>query len=432
MSDVVLSVHGIGKRYRVPRREGGGGAGQLLAHFKEFLGVLADAEKDSFWALKDVSFDLNRGDILGILGKNGSGKSTLLKILSRVTTPTTGRAVLRGEIGSLLEVGTGFHPDLTGRQNVFLNGALLGMSKEEIRRKFDEIVDFAGVEQFIDMPVKRYSSGMYVRLAYAVASLLDTDILILDEVLSVGDAEFRKKSLDNMERVAKEGRTILFVSHNSAAVTSLCTKGLVLSHGNDVFQGTARDAVTHYLRLIQRVQTTGAGQLADAPAYVDLRHAVGFDAHRPRAALTSVETLRLDGTPTRVFHAGEGMRIRIGYDVARDPTPYFCVFFLDERGERVMTLYSYHNSELPQLRGSGFVECVIPELRIFGEFSLMLDYGRNAAPRESVDCVPDATQVAIELGDYFGHAGLVANQGYVAQRTNWSVAQEGMRQVSHA
>ena len=430
MSDVALSVRGIGKRYRVPRREGA--TGQLVAHLKEFLGVLADPEKDSFWALQDVSFDLRQGEILGILGKNGSGKSTLLKILSGVTTPTAGRAVLRGEIGSLLEVGTGFHPDLTGRQNVFLNGALLGMSKQDIRAKFDEIVAFAGVEQFIDMPVKRYSSGMYVRLAYAIASLLNTDILILDEVLAVGDAEFRKKSLDNMERVAKEGRTILFVSHNSAAVTSLCTRGLVLSHGNDVFQGSAREAVTHYLRLIQRVQTVSADQLADVPGLVDLQRAVGFDGHRPRHVLTSVETCRMDGTPSRVFQTGDGMRIRIGYDVGRDPTPYFCVFFLDERGERVMTLYSYHNSELPQLRGRGVVECVIPELRVFGEFSLMIDYGRNAAPRESVDCVPDATQLAIELGDYFGHTGLVANQGYVAQRSNWSVAVEPMKQVSRA
>ena len=187
---------------------------------------------DRFWALKDVSFDVKQGEVLGIIGRNGAGKSTLLKILSRVTTPTRGEIKIRGRVASLLEVGTGFHPELTGRENIFLNGAILGMSKVEIRGKLEEIVDFSGVEQFIDTPVKRYSSGMYVRLAFAVAAHLEPEILVVDEVLAVGDAEFQKKCMGKMEDVAGHGRTVLFVSHNMAAVQKICTSGLLLSFGS--------------------------------------------------------------------------------------------------------------------------------------------------------------------------------------------------------
>ncbi len=186
--------------------------------------------------------------MLGIIGRNGAGKSTLLKILSRITKPTTGSADVYGRVGSLLEVGTGFHPELTGRENVFLNGAILGMSRREIQRRFDEIVAFAEIEQFLDTPVKRYSSGMYMRLAFAVAAHLDPEILIVDEVLAVGDAEFQKKCLGKMSDVAHSGRTVLFVSHNMAAVQQLCTRGLVLEQGNTIFQGQADEAIDYYLK----------------------------------------------------------------------------------------------------------------------------------------------------------------------------------------
>lgn len=202
------------------------------------------------WALKDISFDVQKGDVLGVVGKNGAGKSTLLKILSRVTSPSTGKITMNGRAASLLEVGTGFHPELTGRENIFLNGAILGMRKSEIKRKFDEIVDFSGVERYVDTPVKRYSSGMYVRLAFAVAAHLEPEILILDEVLAVGDAEFQKKCLGKMKDVSeKDGRTVLFVSHNMAAVSSLCNKAIFLMNGMMHSSGPTEQIVNEYMRI---------------------------------------------------------------------------------------------------------------------------------------------------------------------------------------
>ncbi len=202
---------------------------------------------DILWALKDVSFEVHEGEVVGIIGRNGAGKSTLLKILSRITEPTHGRAVIRGRVSSLLEVGTGFHPELTGRENIYMNGTILGMRKKEIDKKFDEIVDFSGVEKFLDTPIKRYSSGMQVRLAFAVAAHLEPEILIIDEVLAVGDAEFQKKCLGKMQDVAKGGRTVLFVSHNMAAVESLCSRGLLACDGSIVHDSSASDSVQQYL-----------------------------------------------------------------------------------------------------------------------------------------------------------------------------------------
>ena len=206
----------------------------------------ADPTHEEFWALKDVSFNVQQGDRVGIIGRNGAGKSTLLKILSRITEPTSGRVKIKGRVASLLEVGTGFHPELTGRENIFLNGAILGMSKVEIKKKFDEIVAFAEVEKFLDTPVKRYSSGMYVRLAFAVAAHLESEILIVDEVLAVGDMSFQKKCLGKMEEVGKDGRTLLFVSHNMATISNLCLKGIMLKKGGVLFQGEMSDTVLAY------------------------------------------------------------------------------------------------------------------------------------------------------------------------------------------
>jgi lipopolysaccharide transport system ATP-binding protein len=208
---------------------------------------------DIVWSLKDINFEIEQGDAVGIIGRNGAGKSTLLKVLSRVTSPTTGKISGKGRIASLLEVGTGFHPELTGRENIFLNGAILGMRKKEITKKFDEILDFAGVERYVDTPVKRYSSGMYVRLAFAVAAHLESEILIVDEVLAVGDAEFQKKCLGKMGEVSKgEGRTVLFVSHNMGSVSGLCNKGIVLKNGNLDFNGNINQAINHYLSIASK------------------------------------------------------------------------------------------------------------------------------------------------------------------------------------
>lgn len=244
----VISVEGLGKKYTI-RHEGQGRYRALreeLFKLPQRLLQCRHQDKEEFWALRDVSFDIMPGDRVGIIGRNGAGKSTLLKLLSRITEPTTGRITLRGRVASLLEVGTGFHPELTGRENIFLNGAILGMSRVEVRKKFDEIVDFAGVEKFLDTPVKRYSSGMYVRLAFAVAAHLEPEILIVDEVLAVGDAEFQKKCLGKMEQVGQNGRTVLFVSHNMTAIQTLCNSTIILSNGEITFQGHTHSAIQLY------------------------------------------------------------------------------------------------------------------------------------------------------------------------------------------
>src|SRR5438128_2837853 len=239
MSRPAIVVENLGKSYRIGHqakkvatfREAAAGAAsslfQRLRRPAEANGQLVE----TFWALRNVSFEVKRGEIVGIIGRNGAGKSTLLKILSRITEPTEGRVLVRGRLASLLEVGTGFHPELTGRENIYLNGAILGMTQREIRKKFDEIVAFAEVEQFLDTPVKRYSSGMYVRLAFAVAAYLEPEILVVDEVLAVGDAQFQKKCLDKMQDVGRQGRTLFFVSHNMPAVTRLCPRAILLDEG---------------------------------------------------------------------------------------------------------------------------------------------------------------------------------------------------------
>jgi lipopolysaccharide transport system ATP-binding protein len=263
MSDVVISVDSLSKRYLVGHRSG---ERERYTALRDVIGrearnfarkavdafcgrqIVQGDEVEEFWALKDVSFEVKRGEVIGIIGKNGAGKSTLLKILSRITEPTAGRVRLRGRVASLLEVGTGFHPELTGRENIFLNGAILGMSRREIRSKFDEIVAFAEVEKFLDTPVKHYSSGMYVRLAFAVAAHLEPEILVIDEVLAVGDTEFQKKCLGKMSEVAAGGRTILFVSHNLAAVTRICRKVLIFRAGGlQRIYDNVDEAVSHYL-----------------------------------------------------------------------------------------------------------------------------------------------------------------------------------------
>ena len=260
MSDIAIKVENLSKLYRL----GEIGTGTISQDINRWWARMrgkedpfalvgetndrtAKGSSDFVWSLKDINFEVKKGEVLGIIGRNGAGKSTLLKILSKVTAPTTGNIKVRGRIASLLEVGTGFHPELTGRENVFLNGAILGMTKAEIRSKFDEIVDFSGVERYIDTPVKRYSSGMYVRLAFAVAAFLEPEILIVDEVLAVGDAEFQKKCLGRMKDVSvNDGRTVLFVSHNMAAVKQLCDRGVVMQHGSTTFEGTQLEAVNFY------------------------------------------------------------------------------------------------------------------------------------------------------------------------------------------
>lgn len=254
MGSAVIAVDNLSKRYQIGHQRSKDDGfrhvveNALRAPIKWMLGRREQRRrlKEEFWALRDVSFDIHKGDVVGIIGRNGAGKSTLLKILSRITEPTNGRIAINGRVASLLEVGTGFHPELTGRENIFLNGAILGMSKAEIKSKFDEIVAFSEIEKFLDTPVKRYSSGMYVRLAFAVAAHLEPEILIVDEVLAVGDTQFQQKCLGKMNEVARVGRTVLFVSHNLSAVRSLCGRGIVFQGGRKVYEGTGVEATNHY------------------------------------------------------------------------------------------------------------------------------------------------------------------------------------------
>jgi len=299
-----IRVEGLGKQYQLGSRathrtlreavmDGVRGAARSFARGRE------PRQVDRFWALRDVSFDVAHGDVVGVIGRNGSGKSTLLKILSRIVEPTTGRIDLEGRVGSLLEVGTGFHPDLSGRENVFLSGAILGMRRTEIATKFDEIVDFAEVERFIDTPVKHYSSGMYMRLAFSVAAHLEPDILVVDEVLAVGDAAFQKKCLGKMGTVARHGRTVMFVSHNMGAVVSLCSRALLLDSGRLVLDADPITAAAQY-------QAT----LTSAPARTeDLSGAEHFGTGKARFISLELRPERRDGTVREMMYPGSRLRI---------------------------------------------------------------------------------------------------------------------------
>ncbi len=290
-SDIAISVRGLSKKYSIAH-QGPKATTAAEAVASRFKNPMQKAEREEFWALRDVSFDVKRGDVVGIIGRNGAGKSTLLKVLSRITEPTSGEAILHGRVGSLLEVGTGFHPELTGRENIYLNGAILGMARSEITRQFDAIVDFSGTEKFLDTPVKRYSSGMYVRLAFAVAAHLNPEILIVDEVLAVGDAEFQKKCLGKMKDVADSGRTILFVSHNMAAVTNLCNSCIVLQGGKLSYHG---DTATG----LQRYTEMGNPQIESERGDIN--------THRPSWAkpyITSVRTVDINGEDQFCFPLG--------------------------------------------------------------------------------------------------------------------------------
>src|SRR5688500_11401006 len=304
--DDVPAIHidGLGKQYqlgaiathrtlREALMDGVRGAARALSHGRQ------PRQVDRFWALRDVSFDVAHGDVVGVIGRNGAGKSTLLKILSRIVEPTSGRVDLQGRVGSLLEVGTGFHPDLTGRENVFLSGAILGMPRAEITTKFDEIVDFAEVERFIDTPVKHYSSGMYMRLAFSVAAHLEPDVLVVDEVLAVGDAAFQKKCLGKMGSVARHGRTVLFVSHNMGAIVSLCSRAILLDAGRLVLEADPMSVAARY-------QAT----LASAPAdTTDLSEAEHFGSGKARFVSLRLFPERKDGSPRAVACPGSRLRV---------------------------------------------------------------------------------------------------------------------------
>lgn len=418
-----IIVEGLGKRYLLPHHRGEKHGGNILSHLKEFLPFTANCEDDYFWALRDVTFEVKQGEILGIIGRNGSGKSTLLKILTGVTQPTTGRAVMRGKVGSLLEVGTGFHPDLSGRENVFMAGALLGLRQSEIRAHFDEIVDFSGIEKFIDLPVKRYSSGMYVRLAYAVASMLRSDILILDEVMAVGDAEFKAKSQENIEKIANDGRTVIFVSHNASSIKNLCQTGMVLDGGTCVFRGAATNSVSHYMRMINGVGEGSSSYVNGCR--IDISQ-TEFPSEERINVLRWVELWAGDGKPTTNFVTGNPMRIRIGFaqNIILEQS-FVQLVFVNMDGDQIMVISTTHSNATLKIQGNGCVECIVPELRLVaGEYSILIEYGYLFADRQvTTDCVFNAATIEVVSGSYLRKFGSTHEQGTFAQISHWHLTE---------
>lgn len=389
MSDIVIRAENLGKKYKIIHQHERQRyvalrdvlTDKLLAP-KEWIKSLgpngkkrmslhsssgAPRKNEEFWALQDVSFEVKRGEALGIIGRNGAGKSTLLKLLSRITEPSDGKARIRGRVASLLEVGTGFHPELTGRENIFLNGAILGMTKAEIEMKFDEIVAFAEIEKFLDTPVKRYSSGMYVRLAFAVAAHLEPEILVVDEVLAVGDAGFQRKCMDHMKRLARSGITILLVSHNLFAIKSMCRRVLVLSAGRRQFDGTAAEGIEIYEE---------NSKLEADPWALEV---VGRDTSQWPIILRAVEFLDEEGQPRTMYDYGERMRVRIHFEL-RKPIRFPNFYLAFRRSDNVWCCSfsaARDGVTTPLLEKSGVIELQTPPIRLvsdlYGTFAAVWD-----------------------------------------------------------
>ncbi|WP_407401132.1 ABC transporter ATP-binding protein [Sodaliphilus sp.] len=347
------------------------------------------AQGDFVWALRDINLKVEQGEVLGIIGKNGSGKSTLLKILSRVTSPTTGRIRGRGRVASLLEVGTGFHPEMTGRENIYMNGSIMGMTRAEIDRKLDEIIDFAGVQMYVDTPVKRYSSGMKVRLGFAVAAHLEPEILVVDEVLAVGDAEFQKKAIGKMQDVSRgQGRTVLFVSHNMAAVGHLCTSGIVLNNGTLAFAGTAHEAIQHYS--LQHTAPAASSTLTPDP--------------RSEGQLKDISMQFLDENGDEITpRCGSPLTVRIKCHALNDYRSVKVAFVIRDPFERpILACPSYlTHDEFAMLRGNHCFELKIPKLPVTaGNYmaGLFIEVGKDTLYGQR-----DAMRFEVEDADFFGN-----------------------------
>jgi len=354
------------------------------------------------WALKDINFNVEQGDVVGIIGKNGAGKSTLLKLLSRVTTPTVGEIRARGRIASLLEVGTGFHPEMTGRENIYLNGAIMGMTKAEITRKLDEIVDFSGCERYIDTPVKRYSSGMTVRLGFAIAAHLEPEILVVDEVLAVGDAEFQKKAIGKMGEVASGGRTVLFVSHNMAAVRNLCKSGIVLKNGQFNFQGTASEAVDYYLKAY-----------ADDYTGIPLEDVPRTDNTNGLIKFVDISFLN-ENNEVITPHCGKFLRIRLKMKVQEGAEKcYVSIDIHNILGDPIMDFPSFVTmNEFKLTPGIHYADLDIPKLPLTkGTYRLGL-WANADNPYVNNDCgdyVVNVVKLVVEEDDFFNSGRQIAS-----------------------
>lgn len=424
MSDIVIKVEAVSKQYRlgqVGRRSLSHDINRVWHRMRgmhdPYLKIGAEnkrteqANSEYVWALQHINFEVHRGEVLGIIGRNGAGKSTLLKILSKVTAPTTGRIKVKGRIASLLEVGTGFHPDLTGRDNIFLNGAILGMTRKEIAEKFDEIVDFAGVERYIDTPVKRYSSGMYVRLAFAVAAHLEPDILIVDEVLAVGDAEFQKKCLGKMKEVSvREGRTVLFVSHNMPAVLNLCTQSMVLQLGKTVYNGNTAAAIEHYMGKKNEIISVPVKERRDRKGNGDL-------------ICTGIDIIDAAHKVVLVVKSGDEVNIQLHYKMdAPVVRQVLCrLQFINANDELMFICNNEHSLGLFEVKDeTGYFICSIPRFPLFGG-----DYTINVQlySRETglLDEVETATVLSVIDGDFFGTGKIPVIRKGILVAHNWSI-----------
>ena len=409
--EIAISVRGLGKAYHIAHQRQHSTMAEALLH--RLKNPFARPDSEEMWALKDINFDIERGDIVGLLGRNGAGKSTLLKVLSRITGPTAGTARLAGRVGSLIEVGTGFQPELTGRENIFLNGAILGMRRREIAKRFDEIVDFSGVERFLDTPVKHYSSGMYVRLAFAVAAHLDTDILFVDEVLSVGDAEFQKKSLGKMGDVAHSGRTIIFVSHNISAIESLCRRGIFFQSGRLVHEGPIADTLAVYHKAIGAAATDGP---AKPVVFTDRKY------------LRSIDIVDENDESTRIIPVGTDLRIKLRMDFGkRLDRPMFFIFVDNPAGQRLLCVASPKTGHvIPTLSGLNEIDCLIENLPLPpGDYFIRFCLTRFP---EDLERIERAVMFTVTDADTFGD-GWGAHGGVCVASSRWLATQVGQESV---
>ncbi len=435
----VISVENLSKEYRLGQIGTGTLSRDLNIWWAKLRGkpnpLLKIGEKDhgnrdgeTIFALKDVSFTVEQGEALGIIGRNGAGKSTLLKILSRVTAPTSGRVKVKGRIASLLEVGTGFHPDLTGRENIYLNGAILGMTRQEVRSKLDEIVDFSEIKQFIDTPVKRYSSGMYVRLAFAVAAHLDPEILVVDEVLAVGDAEFQKKCLGKMGDVAKGGRTVLFVSHNIGAVRHLCNKGIVLDAGETLFIGSVEEAVQKYERLAFDKNTNPQKEVL--PSHIIYKDLVTNELESKIEArdfqIEYVEVLDLHDQPKEQMSTWDTLKFRIHYWAKKGVKNGSLVLQISTiLGEPLILLSTMPDSNIPMeiRQGHHYGECIINQIPLAsGEY--VVGCGLAVPKREWLCWNRELAIITIKGRDVFNSGFISTNsRALLAVPHEWIIKQ---------
>lgn len=385
-----VEISNISKRYRIGHQAGNATLrDSITSGARKIIRRESRTSTEDFWALKDINFTIPQGQRIGIIGRNGAGKSTLLKIISRITTPTTGEGKLHGRVASLLEVGTGFHPELSGRENIYLNGAILGMTRKEIQKKFDEIVTFSEIEKFLDTPVKRYSSGMYVRLAFAVAAHLDSDIFIVDEVLAVGDAQFQKKCLGKMQDVASKGRTVIFVSHNLPSIRSLCSRAILLQGGKIQSDGTTHNVLEKYI---------GRGGLVPSRLWEPL------DA--PKNTTTRIDGVRVcdsKGVTLQSVTTDDEFQVEINYEVVKDLSAVGLTVLV-ANSDREMVFSSINNHEKdwygkPMPTGKFMSRCTVPSKFLNdGEHTIsLIFFGKNFSDAITIE---DALRIFIEDGKY--------------------------------